>query len=160
MPDESTQRFNHVAMSVPSQMIDETGSEEIFGFYRDVFGWTAMPGLSEPGKLLVMRAHSNEQFVFVAADDETPTQCASMDHFGLSVKTPEELDGIFECAEEYRARDERVRIVDRKTEDFKVLELHSFYVGFLLPLLVEVQCYDWADGVGPQSLPDAEQSPA
>ncbi len=155
MSDESTQRFNHVAMSVPSQIIDAAGSKEIFGFYNEVFGWTEMPGLSEPEKLLVMRAHSNEQFVFVAADDETPTQCASMDHFGLSVKTPQELDAILARAERYRARDERVRIVERKTEDFTVLKLHSFYVGFLLPLLVEVQCYEWAKGAGPQSLPDA-----
>jgi hypothetical protein len=158
MSDPSTQRFNHVAMSVPSQLIDEAGSKEIFGFYRDVFGWSEMPGLSEPGKLLVMRAHSNEQFVFVAADDETPTQCASMDHFGLSVETPEELDAIFDRARRYQSRDERVRIVERKTDDFKVLKLHSFYVGFLLPLLVEVQCYDWAEGAGPQSLPVSRAS--
>ena len=155
MSDESTQRFNHVAMSVPSQLIDEAGSKEIFAFYREVFGWSEMPGLSEPGKLLVMRAHSNEQFVFVAADDETPTQCASMDHFGLSVETPRELDRILDRAADYQTRDARVRIIDRKTDDFKVLKLHSFYVGFLLPLLVEVQCYDWAEGAGPQSLPNS-----
>jgi hypothetical protein len=158
MSDEPTQRFNHVAMSVPSKLIDEAGAQEIFGFYRDVFGWSEMPGLSEPEKLLVMRAHSNEQFVFVAADDETPTQCASMDHFGLSVKTPEELDAILDRAQRYRAKDERVRIIDRKTDDFKVLKLHAFYVGFLLPLLVEVQCYEWAEGTGPQSLPDPEST--
>ena len=154
MNEASTQTFNHVAMSVPCEMIDEAGTSEIFAFYRDVFGWSEMPGLSEPGKLLVMRAHSNEQFVFVAGDDETPTRTASMDHFGLSVATPEELDGILERALEYQKRDDGVRIIDRKTDDFKVLKLHSFYVGYRLPLLVEVQCYDWAEGVGPNSLPD------
>jgi len=154
MAEVSTQTFNHVAMSVPCSAIDEAGQSEIFAFYREVFGWSEMPGLSEPSKLLVMRAHSNEQFVFVSGDDETPTQTAAMDHFGLSVETPEELDGILARAQAYQERDDRVKIVDRKTDDFNVLKLHSFYVGYLLPLLIEVQCYEWAEGVGPNSLPD------
>jgi len=153
--ETSTQRFNHVAMSVPSQLIDEAGSRAIFDFYGEVFGWGEMPGLSKPGELLVMRAHSNEQFVFVAAHDETPTRCAEMDHFGLSVKTPAELDGILARAAAFQQRDPRVRLVERKTDDFGVLSLHSFYVGFLLPLLVEVQCFEWRGDAGPASLPDA-----
>lgn len=153
MSETSTQRFNHVAMSVPSQLIDEAGSQAILGFYGEVFGWGEMPGLSKPGELLVMRAHSNEQFVFVAAQDETPTRCAEMDHFGLSVKTPGELDGILARAAACQQRDPRVRLFDRKTDDFGVLTLHSFYVGFLLPLLVEVQCFEWSGGAGPASLP-------
>ena len=145
--------FNHVAMSVPSQLIDEAGSRAIFDFYGEVFGWGEMPGLSKPGELLVMRAHSNEQFVFVSGDDESPTRGAEMDHFGLSVATPEELDGIHARARAYAEKDERVRLLDRKTEDFQVLQLHSFYVGYQLPLLIEVQCYEWAEGTGPSSLP-------
>ena len=155
MTEESTQTFNHVAMSVPSKLIDEAGSKEIFSFYREVFGWSEMPGLSEAGKILVMRAHSNEQFVFVVADDETPTRCASMDHFGLSVQTPEELAAILERASAARQRDQRVRLVESEVSDYQVLKLHSFYVGFQLPLLVEVQCYEWAAGYGPNSLPDS-----
>ncbi len=154
MTEASTQRFNHVAMSVPRAEIDEARSKEIFDFYREVFGWSEMPGLSKPGELLVMRAHSNEQFVFVAGDDETPTRGAEMDHFGLSVATPEELDAIYARARARAEGDPRVRIVEHKTDDFNVLKLHSFYVGFQLPLMVEVQCYEWAEGVGPSSLPD------
>jgi hypothetical protein len=152
MSGESTQRFNHVAMSVPRGLVEESGCGEIAGFYEEVFGWTEMPGMTKPGELLVLRAHSNEQFVFVAASDE-PMQCGEMDHFGLSVKTPAELDAILERAEKFRERDPRVEIVEKKVDDFGVLKLHSFYVGYLLPMLVEVQCYDWAEGVGPDSLP-------
>jgi len=36
-------------------------------------------------------------------------------------------------------------------EDFTVLQLHSFYVRYLLPLVVEVQCYAWADGFDDQT---------
>jgi hypothetical protein len=91
MADSSVPTFNHVAMSVAPDLLAPASRGEILDFYGEVFGWTAMPGMSKEGELLV--------------------------------------------------------------EDFKVLELHSFYVGFRLPMRVEVQCYQWAEGVGPQSLP-------
>jgi hypothetical protein len=149
---EPTQRFNHIAMTVPAEQLDESGCAEILRFYRDVFAWSEMPGLTEAGRILVLRAHSNEQFVFIVAGD-APMRCGDMDHFGLSAETPAELDGLLGRAQAFQEHDERVRIVDRKTEDFGVLKLHNFYVGHLLPLLVEVQCYEWAEGVGPDSLP-------
>ena len=34
----------------------------------------------------------------------------------------------------------------------ELLTLHNFYVGFRLPLQGEVQCCDWAEGVGPESV--------
>jgi len=77
--------------------------------------------------------------------------CGNHEHWGISVETPEELDALLERAEKFRERDPRVEIDDRKTEDFKVLELHSFYVRYLLPLVVEVQCYAWAAGFDDQA---------
>jgi hypothetical protein len=148
----STQSFNHVAMSVPAELLDEGSRREILGFYGEVFGWTEMPTLTRDRERLVLRAHSNEQFVFVHAE-ASPMRCAEMDHFGLSVRTPAELDALLERARRFQARDARVRLVERQVEDYGVLKLHSFYTGYLLPLLVEVQCYEWAPGVGPQSLP-------
>jgi hypothetical protein len=38
-------------------------------------------------------------------------------------------------------------------EDFQVLKLHSFYVRYRLPLRIEVQCFEWAEGLGPDSQP-------
>jgi hypothetical protein len=69
------------------------------------------------------------------------------------VRTPAELDEILERARKYRERDPRVVIDDKTIEDYRVLQLHSFYVGYRLPLKVEVQCYAWAEGLGPQSMP-------
>lgn len=146
------QTFNHVAMSVPASLLDAAGRAALLDFYGEVFGWTEMPTLTEDRQRLVLRAHSHEQFVFLVAGDE-PMRAAAGDHFGLSVRSPAELDAILERALEYRERDDRVEIVDKQIEDYRVLRLHSFYVGFLLPLQVEVQCYDWAEGLGPQSAP-------
>ena len=152
MSQHPPQRFNHVAMTVPAELLDEKGRAELLHFYGEVFGWTEMPTLTEDRKRLVLRAHSNEQFVFLVAGDR-PMRTSTSDHFGLSVDTPEQLDAMLERARRLARDDARVVIVDKTVEEFHgVLTLHNFYVGFRLPLQVEVQCYDWAAGVGPQSV--------
>ena len=45
-------------------------------------------------------------------------------------------------AEAYRDLDDRVEIIDHQVEDHGMLKLHNFYVGFLLPLMVEVQYFE------------------
>ena len=145
-------RFNHVALSVPAASLDARGREELLAFYGEVFGWTEMPTLTEDGRRFVLRAWDNESFVFLAADPE-PLRCPADDHLGMSVGTPEELHGLLERARAYRERDARVEIVEPQVDDFRVLRLHSFYVRYLLPLRLEVQCFEWAPGFGPESLP-------
>lgn len=153
LAEHPPQRFNHVAMTVPAELLGPEGRDDILRFYGEVFGWTEMPTLTADRERLVLRAHSNEQFVFLVAGGEA-MRTAGEDHFGLSVDTPEELAALLERARECARRDPRVAIVEGKVEDYHgVLKLHSFYVGFLLPLRVEVQCFEWAEGVGAQSLP-------
>jgi hypothetical protein len=153
IPAASVATFNHVALSVPAELLAEHGREELLGFYGEVFGWTEMPTLTRDRELLVLRAHSNEQFVFLAASEE-PMRCPSGDHFGMSVDTPEALRALLECARAFAGRDPRVEIEENEVEDFGVLRLHAFYVRYRLPMKIEVQCFEWAPGFGPQSLPD------
>jgi hypothetical protein len=156
MAETSRQRrmptFNHVAMSMPPEALDEKGRDEILRFYGEVFGWTEMPTMTEDRVRLVLRAYNNEQFVFLVAGD-TPMQCGAMDHFGMSVGTPGELDEMLQRAQKFREGDDRVEIVERNTDDFKVVKLHNFYVRYLLPLMIEVQCYEWAEGIDGTSQP-------
>ena len=115
-----------------------------------------MPTLTEDRKRLVLRAHSNEQFVFIEAGDE-PMCAAETDHIGLSVDTPAELDAMLERARKRASQDPRVTLVDKTIEDHHgVLMLHGGYIGFLLPLRIEVhpspiglQCVRSHLGVGP-----------
>jgi hypothetical protein len=147
--------FNHVAMSVPADALDESGRADILRFYGDVFGWTEMPTMTEDRKRMVLRVHSNEQFVFLVADDD-PMKCPVGDHFGMSVQSPDQLHEILEAALKFRDRDQRVEIDDFNVEDHHgVLKLHAFYVRYLLPLRIEVQCFEWAEGFDNNSLPDA-----
>jgi hypothetical protein len=146
-------RFNHVAMSVPPELLSREGRADVLRFYGEVFGWTEMPSMSEDGKLLVLRAYRNDQFVFLAASDE-PMRCDAREHWGMSVATPALLDRMYEAACKLREDDPRVEIVERKTEDFRVVKLHSFYTRYRVPLWTEVQCFEWAEGVDERSLPE------
>ncbi|MDH3705946.1 MAG: hypothetical protein OES57_07745 [Acidimicrobiia bacterium] len=136
-------RFNHVAMSMPADALDQQGRDDICAFYGDVFGWEEFPTMTEDRRRLVMGVHSYDQFVFLIANDE-PMRTDPMDHFGMSVESAEALEATLERARRWAADDDRVRIVGPQVDDHEVLKLHAFYVGFLLPLMVEVQYFEWA----------------
>ena len=147
----STPQFNHVAMSVPSSLLDDDGRADLLRFHEEVFGWKEMPTMTEPGRRLVLQAWAWDQFVFLIAEDE-PMRCPRLDHFGLSVGTREEFDDFLARAQAFAEQDERVDLIGHEAEEFgDYLTLHSFYVRFLLPMMVEVQYYDWAEGLAPKS---------
>jgi hypothetical protein len=135
-------RFNHVAMTVPADLLDAENRAAILEFYGDVFGWEEMPTMTEDRKRMVLMAYEFGQFVFLEADD-APMRAHFMDHFGMSVSEPQELDDMLAKARTWAERDDRVTVKDNEVEDFGVLELKSFYVNYLLPLTVEVQHFDW-----------------
>lgn len=135
-------RFNHVAMSMPADALDEQGRADITAFYSEVFGWEEHPTMTEDRTRLVMGVHSYDQFVFLIADD-TPMQAPRLDHFGLSVDTVDQLREVLGRAKAYAERDDRVDIIDYDVEDHGPLKLHNFYVGYLLPMMVEVQCFEF-----------------
>ncbi|MBK5287847.1 MAG: hypothetical protein JJE46_05200 [Acidimicrobiia bacterium] len=138
-------RFNHVAMSVPSTLLEASGRTELTAFYSDVFGWNELPTETIDGRRLIFGVHTIEQFVFLIADD-SPMTCPRLDHYGLSVGTEAELDAVLARAKSWQARDDRVDIIDKKTEDHGMLAITSIYVRFLLPMMVEIQWWDFKEG--------------
>jgi hypothetical protein len=154
MSDAAIPRFNHVALSVPADLLGAEGRADLLRFHAQVFGWTEMPTLTRDRELLVLRAWSNEQFVYLHAS-ESPMRAGAGEHFGLSVATRAELDGMYERAAKYREEDPRVELDPVQVDDFGMLRLSAFYVRFLLPLRIEVQHYAWAPGAGAQRLPGA-----
>lgn len=135
-------RFNHVAMTVAPDLLDEANRADILSFYGDVFGWQEMPTMTEDRKRLVLMAYEFGQFVFLEAGD-SPLAATFMDHFGMAVSDRQELEDMLSRARNWETRDDRVTVKANDIEDFGVLELSSFYVNFLLPLTVEVQHFDW-----------------
>jgi hypothetical protein len=137
-------RFNHVAMSLPADLLGEEHRGEITRFYDEVFGWKELPMMTEDRHRLVLSCYTYEQFVFLIAED-SPMACARLDHYGISVETEAELDEMLASAKAFAAKDSRVDLIDRKTEDHGMLAITSFYVGFLLPMMVEVQWWDFKE---------------
>ncbi len=135
-------RFNHVAMSVPADLLDEAGRRQLCDFYGDVFGWVELPTETVDRRKLVFGVHAIEQFVFLIADD-APMTAPRLDHFGLSVGTEAELDDVLAKAKARQAHDDRVDVIDKKTEDHGMLAITSIYVGYLLPMMVEIQYWDF-----------------
>ena len=136
-------RFNHVAMSMPADALDEQGRADIVRFYNEVFGWEELPTETVDREKLVMSAYRYDQFVFLIADDP-PMTTPALDHFGMGVDTVAELDDFLARAKAFKEKDDRVEIIDKKVEQHPGLDLTSFYVRYLLPLMVEVQHYAWA----------------
>jgi hypothetical protein len=140
-------RFNHVAMSLPASELDEEHRKLRADFYGDVFGFYDLPMMTIDKKRQVFQVHNIEQFVFlIAEDDGSFMACPRLDHFGVSVGAEAELDDILARAKTWQARDDRVDIIDKKTDDHEMLAITSIYVRYLLPMMVEVQWWDYKDG--------------
>jgi hypothetical protein len=144
-PTTEIPRFNHVALTVNADLLDATGRADLLRFHEQVFGWTEMPTLTRDRELLVLRAWSNEQFVYLHASAE-PMRTGASEHFGLSVPTREQIDTMYERAAKFREQDARVELEPLQCDDFTVLKLHAFYVRYLLPFRIEVQHFEWAPG--------------
>ena len=137
-----TPRFNHVAMSLPSDLLDETNRADISRFWGDVFGFVEIPQMTEDRRRLVLSACAVEQFVFLIAEDD-PMRCARLDHYGISVGSLDDMDAAWERAAAFRETDDRVDLIDRSVEDHEVVKIHSFYAGYLLPMMLEVQYWEF-----------------
>jgi hypothetical protein len=137
-----TPRLNHVAISMDPASLDETGRREILDFYGEVFGWTEGDNSGEKENPLILYTGTFAQFVYLLPTDPYLV-CPPLDHFGLEVSTTSELVAILDRAKSRRESDDRVRIIDVErrtthgtTQDFT---LTSAYIGFLLPMMVELQ---------------------
>jgi hypothetical protein len=137
-------RLNHVALSVAADALDAVGRGDLCEFYGDVFGLTEYAELTEDRRRLVLRAHSHEQFVFLVAD-ETPMVAPRLDHFGLSVATLAEFEEVARRAAAWKEREpDLVDLIQPSVEEYAgLLRLHSFYVRYRLPLMVETQHFEY-----------------
>lgn len=134
--------LNHVALTMDPALLDDRGRAEILDFYGDVFGWTEADNSGEQGNPLILYTGLFAEFVYLLPG-EPFLAAPALDHFGLQVSTRAELEAIVRRAEARRDRDDRVRIIDiatrttpGPTHDFT---LTSAYIGFVLPLMVELQ---------------------
>jgi hypothetical protein len=142
MPKTWAPALNHVALTLPSDALDESGRKEIVGFYGDVFGWREYDMLTADRKLLVLGLPRYDQFVYLIGAD-VAMSAPHTDHFGLAVSTLEEFDELLARIKTKMATDDRIHLEDHSVDDREVVKIHSLYVRHLLPLTVEVQWWEW-----------------
>lgn len=137
-------RFNHLAVSVAADALDADGRAAIAEFYGDVFGFEPYDELTRDREQLVLRAHSHEQFVFIVSDAE-PMTAPRMDHVGLSVSTLADFEEVTRRAAAWKERvPDEVDLIEPSFEEFAgVLRLHSCYVRYRLPVMFELQHFEY-----------------
>ena len=135
-------RLNHVAISMDPAILDEKGRADILDFYGDVFGWTEGDNTGESGNPLIMMTGAFGEFVYLLPGDPWLVS-PRLDHFGLQVTELSQLEAILERAKARAAVDDRVSVIDvdsrtthGPTHDYV---LTNAYIGFVLPLMVELQ---------------------
>lgn len=135
-------RLNHVAISMDPAILDEKGRADILDFYGDVFGWTEGDNTGESGNPLIMMTGAFGEFVYLLPGDPWLVS-PRLDHFGLQVTDLSQLQAILERAKARAAVDDRVSVIDidsrtthGPTHDYV---LTNAYIGFVLPLMVELQ---------------------
>ena len=137
-------QINHVAMSVDADLLDAEGRAALIAFYGDVFGFEEYEDLTQDRQRLVFRAHSHEQFMFLIAED-TPMAAPRLDHFGLSVVSIGDFEEVARRAAAWKAKEpDAVDLIEPTVEEYVgALRLHSFYVRYRLPLMVETQHFEY-----------------
>jgi hypothetical protein len=135
--------LNHVAISVDADVLDEDGRAALIDFFGAVFGWTEGDNSTEVGNPLIIYTGQLRQYLYFLPSDEEYLRAPFLDHIGVEVGSVAELREIVGRARAFRARDDRVSVID---EDEMVTHgtdrdfvLTHAYVGFLLPLLIELQ---------------------
>ncbi len=131
-------------MSVAPDELDADGRAALIAFYGDVFGLEEYADLTEDRHRLVFRAHSHEQFIFLIAE-ETPMSAPRLDHFGMSVATLDDFEEVARRAAAWKAKEpDDVDLIEPTVEEYVgALNLHSFYVRYRLPLMVETQHFEY-----------------
>jgi hypothetical protein len=143
--------LNHVAITMDPALLDDAGRAELLEFYGDVFGWSEGDNTGEAGNPLILYTGAFAQFVYLLPGDDY-LRAPAMDHFGVQVASLEQLHEIVGSAKARQANDARVTVIDvhartthGPTHDYT---LTSAYIGFVLPLLVELQHLDRHERVG------------
>ncbi len=137
-------RFNHVAMSLPADLLDATNRADVCRFFDEVLGFTEMEVMTEDRRRLIMSCVHWDQFIFLIAEDD-PMKCPRMDHYGFAVGSLDELRGVQRSGGGFRKSDDRMELIDLHVDDQGMVKIHSVYVRYLLPMTIEFQYWEFPE---------------
>jgi hypothetical protein len=141
-------RFNHMELTLPRGTLEAVRSE-IKVFYADLFGWDALdvPILKQTGLLLRTDAETS-QFILLT-EQRAHLVSPGFDHLGLLCETRSEVDALLARAKEWQRRDARVELKEYDDLVTGPVTTHAFYVRYLLPIWLDVQVLEYAEGAAP-----------
>jgi hypothetical protein len=137
-------RFNHVAVSLSADLLGEEGRKDLCTFFDQVLGFEEMPTMTIDRKRLIMSCVHWDQFIFFIAEED-PMKCPRMDHYGFAVGSRAEIEGLQERAEKFRESDARMELIDLHVDDQGPVRIHSLYLRYLLPMMCEVQWWEFPE---------------
>jgi hypothetical protein len=141
-------RFNHMELTLAPGTLDPLRSE-ISRFYQDVFGWTPLDLEILGQKALLLGVDAEVSQFILVAENPKPMQAPGYDHLGVLVDTRAEVDELLAKCKDAQRKDERVQIKEYDDLVQSDVTVHAFYVKFLLPIYLDVQCIDWKKGSDP-----------
>ena len=136
-------RFNHVAMSLPADLLDESNRGDLCRYFGDVLGFDEMPTMTVDRKRLIFSCVHWDQFIFLIAEDD-PMKCPRMDHYGFAVQSLEDLTAVRDRAVDFKKGDDRLELIDLHMDDQGPVKIHSIYLKYLLPMMCELQWWEFA----------------
>jgi hypothetical protein len=141
-------RFNHMELTLPRGAL-EAARSEIKTFYADLFGWDALdvPILKQTG-LLLRTDPETSQFILIT-EQRAHLVSPGFDHLGVLCETRSEVDALLARARDWQRRDARVELKEYDDLVTGPVTTHAFYVRYLLPIWLDVQVLEYAEGAAP-----------
>lgn len=147
----SRMRINHLELTLhPGTLARE--KDNINRFYQDVFGWE---GIEVPmvkldcQKYLLRFDAEASQFLFLTEETDA-LKSTSFDHIGLILEDRAAVDSAYDKVKAWQQRDARVEVMPLQDMDAGMLNNHSFYVRYILPLWIELQALEYKPAFKPQ----------
>jgi hypothetical protein len=136
-------------LTLPKGALDGVRAD-IKAFYADLLGWEALdvPILRQTGLLLRTDAETS-QFILVT-EQRAHLSSPGFDHLGLLCDSRAEVDALLAKAKEWQRRDARVELEEYDDLVTGPVTTHAFYVRYLLPIWLDVQVLEYAEGAEPK----------
>jgi hypothetical protein len=140
-------RFNHMELSFPRGTLTRGFREDVDSFFCGVLGWDSLD-TEVVGQSCHLLRPDDGQFILLAEGNE-PISSPGYDHLGLLMETRAEVDAVLAECHRFREKDDRLRIKEYEDLSGPTINVHAFYVRFLLPIWFDVQCLEWPTGREP-----------
>jgi len=140
-------RFNHMELSFPRGTLTREFRDDVDTFFCDVLGWDSLD-TDVVGQSCHLLRPDDGQFLLLAEGIE-PISSPGYDHLGLLMDTRAEVDSVLADCHRFQEKDGRLRIKEYEDLTGPTVNVHAFYLKFLLPIWFDVQCLEWPTGREP-----------